>query len=96
MGYYRKNFKTSKGASFPPSVKTQVIPASIGGINTLDSFLTMPPQDCVYCYNLIPGSRGMQLRKGYAESANGIGGSVRTLIPFEGSSFDGSGNRLFA
>lgn len=96
MAYYRQRAKTRMGASFPPTVQPQVMPASIGGINTLDSFLTMPPQDCVYCYNIIPGDRGMQLRKGYVEWSRGVGSEIRTLMPFEGSAFSGANNRLFA
>jgi hypothetical protein len=80
-----------------PTYKTAVVPASVGGINGLDSLMAMPPQDCIYCNNLMPSEYGLRLRKGYREWASGIpGGSVNTIIAFEGQLEDASADRLWA
>ena len=69
------------------SAKNHNIPASVGGINALQSLAGMPPQDCITCHNLMPSEYGMRLRSGYTEWAytddlNGY--PVNTLIGFQG------------
>ena len=71
-------------------------PASTGGMNALSPLISMPPQDCVYCDNLMPSEYGLRLRKGYSEWANGVTGAVRTMLPFEGQVAAGSADRLWA
>lgn len=72
------------------------IPSSSGGINAISSFANMPPQDCIYTYNMMPSEYGMRLRKGYREVVKNLGGEVRSLIPFLGSQQDGLKDKLFA
>jgi hypothetical protein len=63
------------------------VPASVGGVNTLDALMRMPGEDCIYTYNLMPVERGLQLRQGYREWATGAGtGDVRTIISYESPS----------
>jgi hypothetical protein len=69
------------------SAKNHNIPASVGGINALQSLAGMPPQDCITCHNLMPSEYGMRLRSGYTEWAytdalNGY--PINTLIGFQG------------
>ena len=80
-----------------PTVQIETIPASVGGVNTLDALMRMPQTDCLYAYNLMPSERGMQMRKGYREWANGAGtGDVRTVLAYEAQAFSTSQNRLWA
>lgn len=76
------------------------VPAPLGGVNLVDSLSAMPPTDCPYIYNAIPGEHGMAIRPGFAEWATGLAGgedlTVRTTIGFTGSARNGTGNRLFA
>jgi hypothetical protein len=80
----------------PPTFQTTTVPASVGGINGLDSLMHMPPQDCIYTNNLMPSEYGLRLRKGYVEWANNLGNSVNTVIAFEGQAADASSDRLWA
>ena len=87
-----------------PTVQPYTFPASVGGINSVDSLMMMPPEDCIYSYNLMPSEYGMRLRKGYREWATGCvetpqrstNSDVRTIIPFESNIQDDANNRLFA
>jgi hypothetical protein len=88
-------YRVRKQAS-PPTAQQYTVPASVGGINALSSLMEMPPNDCVWCTNLMPSEYGMRLRKGYTEWANGLAAEVRTIIPFEGQSADVSSDRLWA
>ena len=80
----------------PPTVQTFTVPASVGGINALSSMMEMPPEDCIWCTNLMPSEYGMRLRKGYTEWANGLGGECRTIIPFEGQVADATADKMWA
>jgi hypothetical protein len=93
MGLYTKQRARKAPA---PTVQTDTVPASTGGINALAPLISMPPQDCIYCDNLMPSEYGMRLRKGYIEWANGLGAEARTILPFEGQTTDSSANRLWA
>jgi hypothetical protein len=79
-----------------PTVKSASIPASVGGVNAYDSFMMMPPQDCIYTFNLMPVEYGLRLRKGYTEWSQGLAGDVRTLIAYDSASEDQSKDRLWA
>ena len=104
MSYTRQQTlgRYGKQLSKPP-VTPYTFPASVGGINAVDSLMMMPPQDCIYSYNLMPSEYGMRLRKGYREWATGCVESpqraanvdVRTIIPFESNIQDAANNRLF-
>lgn len=70
------------------------LPAPMGSINTVASGSSMPPEDCVFRYNLIPGEYGLRVRLGSREWVTGLDGEVLSLLPFTGST--SSGSRLFA
>lgn len=95
MVYRVKTIRTL-GASQAPHHLVYNQPPSVGGINTLDSLASMPPQDCIYTYNLMPSELGLRLRKGYKEHAAGLPSKVNSLIPFEGRFSDSSTDKLFA
>jgi len=79
-----------------PTIKMESLPASVGGINAYDSLMMMPPQDCIYTFNLMPVEYGLRLRKGYREWTQGLAGDVRTLIAYDSASEDASRDRLWA
>lgn len=80
------------------SLQTVCVPAPIGGINTVDPGLAMPPTDCVYAFNLISAEYGLRSRLGYEEWVTGMTGaaddSVRSVVNFTAS--DPANNKLFA
>ena len=88
----------------PPTVTPYTFPASVGGVNAVDSLMMMPPQDCIYTFNLMPSEYGMRLRQGWREWATGCAEEppradntdVRTIVPFESNIQDASNDRLFA
>ena len=80
----------------PPTVERATLPASVGGMNSLNSLMGMPAEDCLYTHNLMPSEYGLRLRKGYREWASGLGASVNTIIGFEGQKEDGSSARMWA
>ena len=79
-----------------PVVKSTSVPASVGGVNALDSFMMMPGQDCIYTYNIMPVEYGMRTRLGYREWATGVTGDVRTIIPYESNDSGTTNDRLWA
>jgi len=88
---------TRIGQAFQPTVELATIPASVGGVNALDSLMRMPSTDCIYTYNLMPAERGQLLRKGYREWANGCGtGDVRTILNYESQIQNTAQDRLWA
>lgn len=88
---------TRLGKAFPRTAEVMTIPASVGGINTLDMLMQMPQQDCIYTYNMMPSERGMRLRKGYRQWATGCGtGDVRTVLNYESQKQDSAQDRLWA
>src|SRR5437763_331286 len=72
------------------------IPAPVGGLNTIDPGFALPETDCPLLYNLIGAENGLRSRLGWKEWATGLGGEVRSVIPFVGSDQAGSTDRLFA
>lgn len=84
------------GTPAPQATKPYLVPAPIGGINAQDSLMTLPGEDCVDAFNLIPQTYGMQVRKGHREYAKTVPGAakeIRTIMPFMGSTT--AQNRLF-
>ncbi len=103
MTYLRQ--RISRAASPPvPTHQPFTFPASVGGVNAIDSLMMMQPQECIYTINLMPSEYGLRLRKGYREwainckeePARATNQDVRTLIPFETRSRNLLNNRLFA
>ena len=84
------------GRGVPATVRPVSIPASVGGINARDSLMMMPPQDCIYTYNLIPSEYGLRLRKGFREWATGVPSDVRTVLPYDSQEGVTTKDRLFA
>ena len=97
MRYYH-NRPSRLRATPPPSQRNATIPASVGGVNGLDSVMAMPPQDCIYAFNLMPSEYGMQVREGYKVHAvmDGVVGDVRTILPFEASTENAADDNLWA
>lgn len=93
--YYRQR-KSRVGTAFPPVHQITTIPASVGGVNALDSLMMMPPQDCIYCFNLMPSEYGQRVRAGYQEWATNMTGAVRTVLPYESSTQSFANDRLWA
>lgn len=71
------------------------LPAPIGGLNTIDVGFAMPDLDCPALWNCIGAENGLRSRLGWREWATGLGGEVRSIIPFTGSDKSGANNRLF-
>ena len=81
----------------PPVQMNYMVPASVGGMNALDSLREMPPNDCLQTTNLMPSEYGLRLRKGYREYAHiETDKPVNTIIPFEGQAQSQANDRLFA
>lgn len=95
--YYRRRTRGALSRSPQPTVQALTVPASVGGVNTLDALMQVPPTDCLYTYNLMPAERGLLLRKGYREWATGCGtGDVRTVLSYESPSQSAANDRLWA
>lgn len=82
MGISSPKLGRSRGNQ--PSITSTSVPASVGGVNALNSLMEMPGTDCIYTYNMMPVEYGMRLRKGWREWATGADGDVRTIIGYEG------------
>lgn len=82
------------------TVETAVLPAPIGGFNTMDVGPRMPELDAIYIYNLIAAEYGLRSRLGYREWCTNLSGSsgdgVRTIVPFSGNAKNGVDDKLFA
>jgi hypothetical protein len=63
---------------------TTSLPAPVGGWNTVSALAAMPPLDAVEMVNLWPTVATVELRKGSAEHATGLGSQVQTLMPYSG------------
>jgi hypothetical protein len=73
------------------------IPAPVGGLNTVDAGYEMPATDAPVLFNVIAAENGLRSRLGYKEFATNVGsGMVPTVMPYAGSSWDGTKDRLFA
>jgi hypothetical protein len=96
MSYYGAQ-PTALRKTAPHTAKVHSVPSSVGGINSLDALNMMPPQDCIYTYNLMPVEYGLELRKGFREWANGCGTfDVRTILNYESNKTGIINDRLWA
>ena len=84
------------GQAAPATVQPHTVPASTGGINSLQSLQGMNPEDCIFTHNLMPSEYGLRLRKGYREWSTGTPSDVRSLIPYDNQQGLGINDRLFA
>lgn len=82
------------------TVRSVNIPAPMGGINTVDAGAAMPPEDCIYLFNMIASEYGLRSRLGYREWCTNLTGaldsSVRSVLAFTGSAKSGANDKLFA
>lgn len=89
-----------KRAAPPPTVQSLHLPAPMGGLNTAAAASAMPPQDCVYLYNMVADTHGLRARTGYQEWVTGLtggtGSQVPTLLAFNGGRRSGATDKLFA
>ena len=87
-----------------PTIQSAVLPAPIGGLNTISPGADMPPTDAVLLYNMVAAEYGLRIRLGYREWCTGLTDSttssaaaeVRSILPFTGSDKAGANSRLFA
>ena len=86
---------TRLGAAPPPTAQYVTIPASVGGVNSIDSLMAMPPEDCIYTYNAMPVEYGLRLRKGYREWGTGADGDIRTVLAYEANTALPADDRLW-
>ena len=104
MSYIRQRTLGRYGKPVQPDIQAYTFPASVGGVNAVESLMLMPPQDCLYTFNLMPSEYGMRLRKGYRQWATGCVESpqraenvdVHSIIPFESNIQNAANDRLFA
>jgi len=104
MATPRKSPYTRLGSAPNATVEPYSVPGSVGGVNSLDSLMMMPEQDCIYTYNLMPVEYGLRLRKGYRQWATdcvespqrGSSSDVKSMIPYESQLRDAARDRLFA
>lgn len=83
-----------------PSIESAHVPAGTGGLNLAVPASAMGPQWCTRLYNMIAAEYGLRARLGFKEWNTGLTGvesdAVRTIIPFAGSTANGTNDRLFA
>src|SRR5512146_2050709 len=76
------------------------LPAPLGGIDAVSPLSAMPPENCVYAWNLVLGESGLDVRPGYAEWVTGLTGvlsnAVLSMVPHTGSAKNGTQDRLWA
>ncbi len=75
------------GTQVPRTTKVQVIPAPVGGIDSVSPLVATEPGYCLQAVNLVPVGQGMRVRSGYSSYATALTGTggVRTVIPFAGA-----------
>ena len=71
-----------------------IIPAPLGGLNTTDSLMAMPPTDAVKLVNMVIGANGLRPRNGYQEHCTGIGAPILSMMQYEAA--NPVNNKMFA
>lgn len=64
--------------------RTIPVAAPIGGWNARDALANMPATDAVVLDNVYPSTGSCDLRNGYTEHADGLGGEVETICVYQG------------
>jgi len=64
------------------------------GMNLVDTATELEPMDCLSAVNMLRGQYGLKTRSGYREWVTGLGASVRSILPFQGSA--SSNDKIFA
>lgn len=71
------------------SAQSYHLPAPVGGLNTVQAGLAIPPTECVQAINVVSAENGLRSRLGWRERATGVAGTtsneVRTMLPFAGA-----------
>lgn len=67
----------------------------MGGLNTVSPAAAMPPTEALQLFNLVASEFGLRSRLGSREWVTSLGGEVRSVLPFTGSTANGANNRLF-
>lgn len=67
-------------------------PAPVAGWNSRDALTGMQPTEAVRLDNFFPGFGKVELRRGYAAHATGLGGTVKTIAEF----IDGASRKMIA
>lgn len=67
-------------------VKTDSVPAPVGGLNARDSIANMPITDALILDNMFCTPSDVGLRNGYQETTTGLPGWVESLLPYSGLS----------
>lgn len=75
-------------ASQAPTIRGFSIPPPVGGLNYRDDITRMSPADATLLDNMFPNATDVDIRRGYASHATGMGSSntIKTLMPWEGQS----------
>lgn len=76
-----------------PEFRTAATPPPVGGWDTRNALADMPITNAAVLDNWFPRTDDVQVRKGYAEHASGVGAAVETLLHYE--ALDGS-DEMFA
>lgn len=92
------------GPAFPvtqgPLLNIAVVPAPVAGVDARAPTGNMPPENCLYTYNMMPAEYGMVLRDGYRrwtqipDEGGQLG--VYSMLPFQGVLEGHEDDRLFA
>lgn len=81
-------------------LQVDVMPAPTKGIDARAPTGAMPPDVCIYTYNLMPAEYGMVIRPGYREWCigmdNGASTGIHSLVAFTGVDPGAVDDRLFA
>jgi len=76
--------------------KPASMPAPTGGIDSISNLFGMDIRSSILSINIDATTRGLRVRPGYTEYANGfLGLGIQTILPFKGSMDDGTEDRLF-
>lgn len=79
----------------PETAMDGQLPAPLGGLDTQSPATSMPPTNAIAVSNLIPAELGLRARLGNSEWCTGLDGPALTVVPFNGSAFSGTNDRLF-
>ena len=92
--------KGSYTKASPHVTQVSTFPAPVKGVDNRIPFSSNDDSVCIYTFNMIPGSYGMEVRQGYREWQTGLdegtSTGIGTIIPFEGNTEGPSEDRLFA
>ena len=65
--------------------KISTSPSPVGGLDAYNSLVAMPQENAIAMVNWYPQAYGCIMRRGYQQHVTGLGGSVKSLIPYNSS-----------